>query len=83
MGYTALAEHDARDNSAVLQSRLFSKGPMLGIVDSSQNHTRPARSLARLGTLSAGAVCRAAEIHFRIRCRNKIRVVIGRRATSL
>ena len=76
-GYTAPAEHDARDNSTVLPSRLFSKGPMLGIVDSSQNHTRPARSLARLGTLSAGAVCRAAEIRFRVCCRNKIWAVIG------
>jgi hypothetical protein len=68
-----LIEYDGRDNSTVLQSRLFSKGPKIGIVDSSQNHTRPARSLARLGTHSAGAVCRAAEIQFRVRYRSGFR----------
>jgi hypothetical protein len=57
---------------------------MVGIVDSSQNHTRPARSLARLGTLSAGAVCRAAEIEFCVRCRDRIMgAVIGPAFTSL
>jgi hypothetical protein len=33
----------ARDNSMVLQSRPFSNGRVVGIVGSSQNHTRPAR----------------------------------------
>jgi hypothetical protein len=51
-----------RDNSTVLHSRLFSRGATVGIVDSSQNQTRPARILARPGTRSAGAVCRAAEL---------------------
>ena len=32
-----------RDNSMVLPSHPFSNGRMVGIVGSSQNHTRPAR----------------------------------------
>jgi hypothetical protein len=61
-GCAPLTERNAKDNSTVLQSCLFSRGPVVGIVDTSQNQTRPARMLARPGTRSAGAVCRAAEL---------------------
>jgi hypothetical protein len=56
-----LAAIHVGDKSTVLQPRTFSERPIVGIVDSSQNQTRPARILARPGTRSAGAVCRAAE----------------------
>jgi hypothetical protein len=50
------------DNSTVLQSRLFSRGSMVGIVDLARITRDQRGSLVRPGTSSAGAVCRAAEL---------------------
>jgi len=43
----------------MLQRRMFSNGPIVAIVDSSLATTS---ALAKLGTPSAGAVCRAADV---------------------
>ena len=46
----------------MLQRRLFSNSPIVAIVNSDRCETWTSDALARLGTPSAGAVCRAAEI---------------------